>query len=657
MADKPSLPLPTVAAKAVRNHLGDECRVLVFDAHSGFHPDAFAAAIGTLRGGGDCVLLAPPVNEWRNFDDPDRERFTAYPHATSDMNGLFLDRLQRLWCGQDGVLVVTPQDDASLRIAPTLSDAPPVLNASQEDIVTAVTRVVHGHARRPLVLTADRGRGKSTALGVAAARLLLHGLARITVIAPSRAAVATLYRHARLVAGLTFAGDVPSVLDIGSGQLRFCLSSEMDNADVATSDLVLVDEAAAISVDRLERLLHVANRIVFASTVHGYEGSGRGFELRFRNKLDLLMPQWRAMRLDHPVRWADDDPLERQLNRALLLDVELGVVNTDDADHVRSVPAAELAGNEHLLRTAFALLVNAHYQTRPSDLRQLLDNPDVRLWLACRGDNVTGVLLGVLEGGFDAPMADRVLAAERRPRGHLLAQSLAVHAGLDDCLCRRILRVQRIAVHPEARRIGIGSSLLQAARTWARSNTVDLLGCAYGVEPSLLAFWRAGGLHPARLGVRVDAASAMHSLFMLSGVSEQGRQLTEEARERFLRDLPWALGGPLCGLDSRLALALLRGRDCRDIVFDARDCEALRRLADGARQTATAPAVVWGAIVRLAARSSWTDERLAALIAWQVQHRRQDRVCDEFGLAGGAALQSWLRACLHELSVTLCRSG
>ena len=65
---------------------------------------------------------------------------------------------------------------------------------------------------------------------------------------------------------------------------------------------ILYEEAAAIPVAVLTTLMQQNNRLVFASTVHGYEGSGRGFELRFRERLTLSMPQWRELRLRAPVR-------------------------------------------------------------------------------------------------------------------------------------------------------------------------------------------------------------------------------------------------------------------------------------------------------------------------------------------------------------------
>lgn len=643
---------PSVPASRVTQVLGSESRLLVFNGHDGLHPDALAAACGTLRGGGDCVLLMPPLDDWPHFADPDKQRFAAYPHVVDALPGRFLARLHAQWCAAGAVVqVVTPEatQPTKLRVAPA---APVAIEptAAQWDAIAAVERVARGHARRPLVLTADRGRGKSTVLGIAVARLLQGGVRNISVIAPHRAASATLWRHAALTAGMAPSTD--DALCIGGGTLRRYQPADWPHDDAA--DLVIVDEAAAIAVATLEQVLARANRIVFASTVHGYEGSGRGFALRFQRALSRAMPQWHGLQLDTPVRWTDGDPLEACIHRALLLDVDIDLDDAgNDADVECSLCDVErLAHDEPLLRQVFGLLVSAHYQTRPSDLRQLLDNPDVRVWLAQADGRVVGVLMAVCEGGIDDGMAARILRAERRPRGHLMSQSLAVHAGFGECLRLRLLRVQRIAVHPSRRCEGIGRELVRHAFHWAGGEGIDLLGCAYGVERELLAFWRACGLSPVRIGFRVDPASAAHSLFMLMGVGDAGVNLTQRAHRRFLDDLPWSLGASLRDLDSALAVELLRGRDCADVTLDAAQYAELRRLAQGARQPDTADALLWRALVALVAAGA--DAATAApLCAWRLQHHDPAAVCACYGIAGRAALEQRLRALIE----TLRRSG
>ena len=243
--------------------------------------------------------------------------------------------------------------------------------------------MLHGHRRRPLVLSADRGRGKSSLLGLAAAELLRQQPdLQIVVTAPSQATVATLFTHAT-----NTLEDAPQLL----AGLSYCSPDRLVHEPLQP-DLLLVDEAAAIPTPLLEAMLARHGRIVFATTEHGYEGTGRGFHLRFKRVLDRETPGWQEIHLAEPIRWSSRDPLEPLVFRL--------PASMPRSRHRQRPPSSAGAGSsrmhwhdEGLLHRVFGLLVLAHYQTTPSDLRYLLESPALDIHLLEQGPHLLGVAL------------------------------------------------------------------------------------------------------------------------------------------------------------------------------------------------------------------------------------------------------------------------
>ncbi len=354
------------------------------------------------------------------------------------------------------------------------------LNPDQQQVAAAVERVALGHARRPLVVTADRGRGKSTALGAGLARLLKQGR-QVILCAPSADAVQSVF--AQLARELPQGRHLDHSFSWGDGAVRFRQAHEQ-LSDPQPCDLLVVDEAAALGLGTLEALLHSHRRLVFSTTVHGYEGSGRGFLLRFMQRLREHMPQCRQVTLQVPVRWSLGDPLEHWLNDSLLLAAEPREASGPANPRYRWITQDVLAGDETLLRQLFGLLVSAHYQTRPSDLQHLLDAPGLRVLLAQDGEVVLGAALLVEEGGFPRGLAERVCLGRRRPRGHLLLQSLAQHAGWCDAP-----PVAGPAYHADR---GTGAGTWSGRRERAVGGSPG--GCAgTGLRSARHRLWRGGG--------------------------------------------------------------------------------------------------------------------------------------------------------------------
>ncbi len=491
--------------------LGREYDSLVFNAYSGLHPDAFGAAIGAVMAGGIVLLLCPPLSEWPSYPDPDLVRYVALPEQTAGLHSPFLHRFATLL--QQDASVLIWQQDAPFPTLPELSPAPwrrerdrrGCLNPQQRHALAMMLQAAR--RRQPLVLTADRGRGKSSLLGLAAERLLAAGY-RVLLTAPSPGAAAQALAHC-------------------DGPLDF-IAPDALLAQRPDADILLVDEAAAIPVPML---LILARRYccIFASTEHGYEGTGLGFQLKFQPALTALAPGWQKVHLDMPARWSPQDPLEPLVFRLLALDAD--PVTTPPREGELSlcwVSRQQLLDDDRLLQQLFGLLTLAHYQTRPSDLRQLLDAPELSLAVAFRAGIPVAAALLTREGTLPPALGQAIWRGQRRPRGHLLPQSLAFHGGIREACQFRYQRVMRIVVHPRCQQQGIGSQLLSwlqlESQQLLQPDECDFLGASFGASPELLDFWQNNGFGAVRIGLGTDGVSGLHAAMMLWPCSDTARQ-------------------------------------------------------------------------------------------------------------------------------------
>lgn len=499
----------TVSLGGTRQWLGSECDALVFDAHDGFDPNAFGAASGTVRAGGLLVLLCPALSEWHNHPDPVNDRVTVYGHSLTQSR--YLGRLARLLptlpCSitRSGSLVTTGGYEPS-SLPWRLPSGPTTAQTHCIDVLVDAIR-----NRDPLaaVLQADRGRGKSATLGWLAARLCELGLS-VAVTAPSRRAADTLYRHAQAA----------WPIDWDDNSLPFVAP---DNQGKAAHDVLLVDEAGGLHLALTQALIQTWDRLVFAGTVHGYEGSGRGFATRFEH-LTANQPhrQIRAQ-LSEPIRWAHGDPLEACTHNMLLLDAAL--FRASDKRHCKWIDRDSLAQNESHLLALYTLLSAAHYRTRPLDLRQILDGPNLRVAIVGDGDNPVAAALIAEEGDFsDTSLVDAIIDGKRRPPGHLLPQLMAYQYGDEAACSQRWWRIIRIAVQPECQRSGIGRAMLAWLVAQAEEFGVDVLGASFGADTGVCAFWQGCGFQPAYVGHNREATSGLFSVAMLRALSPLATQ-------------------------------------------------------------------------------------------------------------------------------------
>lgn len=563
---------PLLSPQKARSRLGAEHQLIVLDTHdSGFDPDALGALAGTITAGGLLVLITP--HPWGDTPDPDYARFADYPWQWPDLSTRYLARLARQLEASPQVVRWHVGHALHLPRLPAASASHQQRDSHQcfagdsacltDDQAQAVRQLVGLKRRRPLVITADRGRGKSAALGIACARLLTQQPRRIVLTAPRLSAVESVFERVMALCpqGRRVApGHV--VLEQGSELLFLTpdVLTEQVNAQQqgGNGSYLLVDEAAAIPAALLGQWLSAFPRIAFATTVHGYEGSGRGFALRFRATLDRLTPEWKTLTLETPIRWRQGDPLESVVNQLLLLKAALPIAQ--HSGHTVATPLIDrdwLAKHDHALEKLFGLLVQSHYRTTPSDLRQLLDGPDTTLRIIEQAGEPQAVLVTREEGGFDHELANHVARGERRPQGHLLAQSLATHMGSRDALTARWRRVARIATHPERRREGLAKTLLHNDMDAASQQGVALYGAAFGAEASLLQFWLALGFTPVRLGLTREASTGEFAVMVARALTVEGEQVVADLSQRFQAGLPGLLAFELNTLPAAVLVLLL----------------------------------------------------------------------------------------------------
>lgn len=551
--------------RQTRKLLGTEADTVIIDAHTGLDPNALGAVSGIIRAGGLLILLCPPLHRWRHLKDPEYRTILSHGYSPKDIQGYFIDRIARiLGESRDSTLIKESESLPSIPCAPTDRHSKPALDASlyrtvdQLHAVEAILRVATGHRRRPLVMTADRGRGKTSALGIAAAQILRQNIGSILVTAPRPDAVKALFDQA---ARHLPDGEIKeNCIQYENHNLRFIAPDELCLND-HDAVLVMVDEAAAIPASILGQLLKKYARIVFSSTIHGYEGSGRGFAIRFRKSLDRITPKWRQLHLDTPIRWATGDPVEALTFKLLLMDAspasdQLIMATTGEHDRIIKLSQQQLSNDETLLNTLFGLLVTAHYQTTPRDLQRVMDSPDLSIYVLYRGSHVAGTVLTIKEGSIPQCLANAIWLGERRLQGHLVPQSLASHVGIITATELSGERIMRIAIHPCLRRQGLGKQLLQTVLADCHQNNRDFIASSFGATPELINFWKQSDLQPVRLSSTRDTASGEHSALVLLPLTDAGNTLYTLARHRFIEQLPLLLCDSLRDIEPPIVAAL-----------------------------------------------------------------------------------------------------
>ncbi|KAL5633140.1 hypothetical protein ACGC1H_003586 [Rhizoctonia solani] len=407
-------------------------------------------------------------------------------------------------------------------------------------LLTFVEAIAEKTLSSTVALTAARGRGKSAALGMAIAAALAHGYSNIFVTSPSPENLKTLFDF--IFKGMDALGyeehldyDIVQSTnpDFNKAIVRVNVFREhrqtiqyiqpQDAHVLGQAELVIIDEAAAIPLPLVRNLL--GPYLVFmASTINGYEGTGRSLSLKLiqqlrestrasitKNDDSLATPAsnskknlmsggsgikartLREIKLETPIRYGTGDKVEKWLHSVLCLDAtvvsrgisgagcphpsqcELFYVNRDTLFSYN--PASEV-----FLQRMMALFVASHYKNSPNDLQLMSDAPAHHLFVLLpplRDDESTlpdplVVLQVALEGNISKQAILESLSHGLRSGGDLIPWIISQQFQDNNFAELSGARIVRIATHPDYASMGYGSRALKALESFYNGELFNL---------------------------------------------------------------------------------------------------------------------------------------------------------------------------------------
>jgi len=581
-------------------YLGTTFDILIMDLTDDLKPNDLGRLIGIVRGGGIIILNPPEWSTWENKLTLFQKELATPQHPEEEVRNIFIRWVKRKLMEHNGIFIydlvrkrtlktskdvkVRKKEKKEIKI-PEKTVFPRklyelALTQDQVNVVKILEEFIErprGERKKILVLTADRGRGKSCALGIGVAGLI-HELrrvkhrVRVLVTAPSLINVQSFMNLA--IKSLETLGLKPRpimkrgrVLEIQGERYSIEYWEPVDVVNMK-ADIVVVDEAAGLQVPMLHRIWDRHKRILFSSTIHGYEGAGRGFSIRF---LKAIKEDKRAeiieYEMEEPIRYSEDDPIERWQFDTLLLDAEPAELTREDheaiakGEFVYVKPDLEKwfsKEGEKELKQFFGIYVLAHYRNQPDDLGMMADAPHhtIRALKLKTGKIVCSVQLAE-EGPIPEDMVDNLLLGGRIP-GNIIPDRFLKHIRIREFAKTVGWRIVRIATHPQVMSRGIGSEMLKRLIEEAKERGYDWVGAGFGVNDRLLKFWIKNGFIPIHISPDRNPVSGEYTVIVVYPLNKETEDMVKIANREFRIKLLNSLHDNYRDLELNVAYQMLK---------------------------------------------------------------------------------------------------
>lgn len=549
--------------------LGNTYGMCILQDFEAITPNLLARTIETVEGGGLVVILLKSMTSLKqlytmSMDIHSRYRTEAHDDVVARFNERFLlslgscanclvidDELNVLpVSGGRHVKALPPRDEEELsekqheliELKESLADIKPAgslvgmaktVNQAQA-ILTFIDVISEKTLNTTVALTAGRGRGKSAALGIAIAAAISQGYSNIFVTSPSPENLKTLFEFifkAFDALGYTEHMDYDIIqstnpsfnksvvrVDVKRDHRQIIqYISPRDSHMLGQAELLIIDEAAAIPLPVVRDLMG-PYLIFMASTINGYEGTGRSLSLKLIQQLRSqsltskddtvvisrdkksgtaggnISRNLREVSLDEPIRYAPGDPVEKWLNKLLCLDVSLSKrlrLATKGCPHPsecnlfyvnRDTLFSYHPVSETFLQKMMALYVASHYKNSPNDLQLMSDAPAHQLYVLLppieEGDNRIPdplcVIQLALEGEISKESVRKSLARGHRAGGDLIPWLISQQFQDEEFASLSGARVVRIATNPDYAGMGYGSRSLELLKDYFEGKFTDI---------------------------------------------------------------------------------------------------------------------------------------------------------------------------------------
>ncbi|MHA1386145.1 MAG: GNAT family N-acetyltransferase [Candidatus Helarchaeota archaeon] len=567
--DKKKFKIMEIEFPNIQKVLGQTFDILVLDLTAQLKPNDLGIIIETVKGGGIILFITPEFELWKKSITLFQRTLISPPFTKEDLKFRFTPYFIESLKKYQGIIIFDDikreiiegsyYGDIKILHEVELHATSPFKKFFYDMAVTEDQKLIlntmefilkESEKKKIIILTADRGRGKSAILGIGAVAysyyLIQNNLksrVRILVTAPEIENVEVLMQFAK------------KALISLNYKLRIRKNSIISNKIVIEfkplleavnehSDLTIIDECASISIPILFDLLETSDNIVYSSTIHGYEGAGRGFSILFRKQLhnrpNLKITE---AEMKQPIRYALNDPIEEWLFETLFLKAQPAHLNNEDIEDVLKanfeVKKLDLdecfLGEQTEMFTNFAgIFVFAHYRNQPDDIVILSDSPHHEAWaiFTKTRKNIINVVQIAKEGGLSKETINYMLKGKQVP-GNLIPWIAVTHFRHGEFANLKGARIVRIATHPELYQKGLGSVILNQIEEYYKNNKFDWIGTSFGLSKDLLNFWTKNGYSPIHLSSRLTPSTGEYSIIMLKPLTEKTEKLVKMLQQEF----------------------------------------------------------------------------------------------------------------------------